>query len=69
MIEAILNERYGVGVLAADPIAIIWAAEWITVTEQAKAELKRVNALQRKYGKVPAYPAFGTRLFGNSQNV
>lgn len=63
MIEAILNNRYGVTILAACPITILWAAEWIANLDDAKKELKRANTLRRKYGKVPAYPAFGSRLF------
>lgn len=61
-IEDILSEVYGVGVLHASPITIIWAAERLTV-EYGKEELKRVNALREKHGKVPACPAYGSRLF------
>lgn len=63
MIENILHDVYGVGLLAANPTTVLWAAERIEDTETAKKELKRVNRKREKYGVIPAYAAYGTRLF------
>ena len=63
MLEAILNNRYDTNILAAPPIAIIWAAEWIKDLAKAKAELKAANAKREKAGIIPAYPEYGSRLF------
>lgn len=63
MIERILYEVYGVGITGSPREAIIWAAEKIEDTDQAKAELRRANRIRNKFGIGSAYPEFGSRLF------
>ena len=62
-LETILHDVYGVGVCAADPVCVIWAADRIEDTAHAKREIKRVNRLRSKYGHCPVYVPFGHRLF------
>ncbi len=62
-IESILRDVYGVGVLAASPLTVLWAADRIADTETAKKELRKVNRLRERMGRSPAYPEYGTRLF------
>lgn len=62
-IAKILSDEYGVGLLAAPPVAVLWAADRIENTEEAKKELKAANAQRSRYGVMPAYPEYGTRLF------
>jgi len=63
MIETILHDVYGVGLLAADRTTVLWAAERIAETETAKRELRKANRKREKFGVGPAYAAYGTRLF------
>jgi hypothetical protein len=63
MIETILHDVYGVGLLAANPTTVLWAADRIADTETAKKELRKANRKREKMGRMPAYPEYGTRLF------
>ena len=62
-LETILNTRYGVSLDRAPTIAILWAAEQIADTTEAKKELKAANRFRRNVGRPVVYPEFGTRLF------
>lgn len=62
-IETILNTRYGVSLDHAPTYAILWAAEQIEDTIEAKKELKIANRFRNVVGRPLAYPEFGTRLF------
>ena len=66
-IEKILIQRYEVALLEAPVEAIIWAADAIVASkggEIARKELSRVNRKRERFGRMPAYPAYGTELFG-----
>lgn len=65
-LNKILEDRYGVSLLAAPPEAILWAADRLADTAgvpAARGELSAANHRREKMGKIPAYPAFGDRLF------
>lgn len=62
-VAKILSEEYGIGALVAPPYAVIWAAEKIENTEQAKAELKELNQYRVKLGFSLVRPEYGSRLF------
>lgn len=58
---------YGVTAIHADPIHIEWAAERVATergVDTAAAALREVNRIRVKLGRTPAYPRFGTVLFG-----
>ena len=62
----ILGEEYDAGLGIGDPTAILWAAEKAAEeigTEAAKKELKKINRVREKYGKIPVYAPYGHRLF------
>lgn len=59
----ILNARYGVTIHNAPAYAIVWAAEQIEDTAQAKKELKKANRMREIFGRPCMYPEFGSRLF------
>lgn len=55
----ILEDEYGVGVLAASPITIEWAAHRLARkhgSTSAQAELDALNARRIKMGKAPCCP-------------
>jgi hypothetical protein len=58
LLANLLESRYGVGPLAAPPIAIVWATEYL-ITEvgkrEAERQLKSLNRRRTKMGKIPAY--------------
>jgi hypothetical protein len=62
-LETILNTRYGVTLTNAPTYAVLWAAEQIADTTEAKKELKKANRYRHNIGRTMAYPEFGTRLF------
>jgi len=62
-IRKILEDKYGVGILAASPVTVLWAAESIADATQAKRELRAANRLRERYGVIPAFPEYGTRLW------
>jgi hypothetical protein len=62
-IEKILADHYGVGVVAAPPEAVLWAAERIPDKVHAKKELAAANEIRRKHGRMPASPHYGHFLF------
>ena len=74
-IASILETKYGVGALAADPTTVIWAATQRRVdivsegwafefaVKQVKNELKKLNRAREKFGKMPVYVPFGHGLF------
>lgn len=62
-----LIEVYGITAIHAEPISIEWAAERVTSAlgaERAAAALREVNRIRVSLGRSPAYPRFGTALFG-----
>lgn len=75
LIASVLETRYGVGAVQAAPITVLWAAEhalaeqiaegWNTeyVVNQLKTEIKKLNRVREKYGKIPVYVPFGHQLF------
>lgn len=63
MIDSILRNLYGVNLLDADSITVLWAAEMIENTVRAKQELYIANAIRKRYGLAPAVPEYGSRLF------
>jgi hypothetical protein len=63
---SVLQQRYGVGPLAADPNTILWAAEFLAEhesVERAKNQLKLVNEIRRNQGKVTVFVPYGHKLF------
>ena len=62
-IAKILADKYGAGAMHFDPTPILWAAEKISDTRQARRELSALNRHREKYGRLVAVPAFGSRLF------
>ena len=66
-IAKILATVYDMTALEADPIYIEWASRRLLETNStavvAKA-LRQINSLRARMGKQPAYPRFGTPLFG-----
>lgn len=63
-IEAIVSDVYGIGALhLAAALPVLWAADRIEDTEEAKKELRRVNRKREKMGLPAAYPEYGSRLF------
>jgi hypothetical protein len=65
-LASILDTVYGVAVLSADPTTILWAAERLMKSEGMETALRELSALNRRRnqaGKIPAYPAYGTKLF------
>ena len=62
-IETILKTRYGTSLDQAPTYAILWAAEQIKDTAEAKKELKKANRSRYVLGRACAYPEFGSRLF------
>ena len=64
---AILSERYGVGLLAAPAVAVIWAAEFMAAehgADAARKALATANRKREKAGVIPAYVPYGRLLFG-----
>lgn len=64
-IAAILANKYDVGPMAARSETVLWAADEavdIVGADQAKAELKAINARRHKMGKTIAYPVYGSRV-------
>ena len=67
-LAAVLEGRYGVSLLVAPAVSILWAAERLVEThgaEVARAELSAANRRREQCGKVPAYPEYGAVLFGS----
>jgi len=65
-LSSILAERYGVTVLTAPAIAILWAAERLITTaglEAAQQALSVANRERERAGVMPAYPEYGMPLF------
>lgn len=65
-IRRVLEQRYGVSPLAAPPEAILWAADHYAKSasyEHARKELSALNRRREAAGKIPAVPAYGTKLF------
>jgi hypothetical protein len=65
-LAAILANTYQVGILAAPPTAILWAADALMAqagAEIARRELSALNRKRIKAGKMPAYAPFGSPLF------
>lgn len=66
-VAATLIEVYGVTAIYAEPINIEWAADRVTTAlgvERAAVALREVNRIRVSLGRSPAYPRFGTALFG-----
>ena len=66
-LEAVLISRYGVSLMSAPAIAILWAAEQLIDSiglEAAQKALTVANRRRERAGKMPAYPEYGTPLFG-----
>ena len=62
-----LIEVYGVTAIHAEPISIEWAADRVTTAlgvKRAAAALRQLNRIRVSLGRSPAYPRFGTALFG-----
>ncbi len=62
-----LIEVYGVTAIHAEPISIEWAADRVVTAlgvERAAVALREVNRIRVSLGRSPAYPRFGTALFG-----
>jgi hypothetical protein len=62
-----LIEVYGVTAIHAEPISIEWAADRVMSAlgaERVAAALREVNRIRVSLGRSPAYPRFGTALFG-----
>lgn len=59
-ILGILSDRYGVGVVAADPVTILWAAERC---DHPKDALSAANSIRKRHGVVPAYAPYGHICF------
>lgn len=59
-ILSILSDVYGVGVVAADPTTILWAAERC---DNPKGALKAANSIRLRHGVVPAYAPCGHVCF------
>lgn len=61
-LSTVLENRYGVGALAADPTTILWA--WAVLAQDkgegvADKELSALNRRRNKVGKMPAYKPYG----------
>lgn len=66
-LASILEGTYGVGPLAATPTTIIWAADLLMARDGAESAYRELSSLNRKrerFGVIPAYPEYGTPLFG-----
>lgn len=71
-VESVLEDRYGVGGVAAPVYAVIWAAEHVAQTSGVAAARKQLTALNRKrerHGKSPAYPDYNSPLFPKRGNM
>lgn len=62
-LEQILASEYDVSAASAPVEAILWATDRIENPVTADLELKAVNEIRRRLGKVPVYVPFGHRLF------
>ena len=65
-LAAVLESRYGVGAVAAPPVAVLWAAEHLAESEGfavAKAQLSALNRVRERHGRIPAYAPWGSPLF------
>jgi hypothetical protein len=66
----ILEARYGVGLLAAPPTSILWAADHLADQaglSVARRELSAANRRRESQGKMPAVPDYGSRLFARNR--
>ena len=66
VLARIIENRYGVGPLAASPTTVIWAAQHLAQdagVTRARAELSALNRRREKAGVSPAYPQYGSPLF------
>lgn len=61
-LDRILANVYGVGILAADPTTVLWAMDRLPV-DQAKAELKALNARRHQMGRPLVYVPYGHPCF------
>jgi hypothetical protein len=59
----ILADIYDVGPLRAPVEAVIWASDRIEDVQQAKADLRAINAMRSKAGIVTARVPYGHRCF------
>lgn len=62
----IITNDYDVGVIKCSPTTVIWAAEravGMVGRDEAKRQLAEVNAYRERYGRMPAYPDYGSLLF------
>lgn len=65
-LASICSDDYGVGIVAAPPETILWAADQVAEERGegfAKRELKTVNRCRERHGVIPAYVPYGHRLF------
>lgn len=62
-IEAIMTARYGVGLVAASPETVRWAADQIVDPVEALAALDAARKVRDRHGKYTPHPRFGDRLF------
>lgn len=55
-IEQVLNDEYGVGIVVASEVVVLWAAE---KTSDPEAAVAAANAVKRRYGRAPVYIPYG----------
>ena len=63
-INAICANRFGSGVLAIDPLAALWLAEFILANRGLNV-FKTISNRRHKFGKGTTFPEFGTPLFAS----
>lgn len=67
IVAQIIVSRYGTGPLAADVTVVEWATDHALKSHAVaavKTALSRLNNKRVAMGKMPAYPRYGTPLFG-----
>lgn len=66
LVENVLNDEYGIGILNADPVYVLWAAEFVAErngVEKAKQDLQAINERRQAHLVGPVVAEYGSKLY------